>query len=136
MLLIGLSKFATWHNQLEVLPDLGSDTSSVWNFCSLSSDIVSRGNQWWCLDVGCFPRLVFRTNLKIVWYLLICIKDPSDISLTSISAQSERGQDLGGQFHHTSHCVELWSLRCKVVSLHHKVDSPQSTFCIKQFKTI
>ena len=93
-------KFATWHNQLEVLPDLGSDTSSVWNFCALSSDIVSGGNQWWCRDIGCFLRLVLRTNLKIFWHPLICIKDPSDIPLTSISLQSERGRDLGRQFHH------------------------------------
>ena len=32
-------------------PDLGSDASSVWNFCSCSSDVISRGNKtikWWC----------------------------------------------------------------------------------------
>ena len=31
-------------------PDLGSDASSVWNFCSCSSDVISRGNKtkkWW-----------------------------------------------------------------------------------------
>ena len=28
-------------------PDLGSDTSSVWNFCAHFSDAVSRGSQWW-----------------------------------------------------------------------------------------
>ena len=28
-------------------PDLGSDTSSVWNFCAFFSDVLSRGNQWW-----------------------------------------------------------------------------------------
>ena len=28
-------------------PDLGSDTSSVWNFCAHSSDIILRGNVWW-----------------------------------------------------------------------------------------
>ena len=27
-------------------PDLGSDTSSVWNFCSRFSDVIPRGNQW------------------------------------------------------------------------------------------
>ena len=27
-------------------PDLGSDASSVWNFCARSSDVISRGNQW------------------------------------------------------------------------------------------
>ena len=28
-------------------PDLGSDTSSVWNFCARLSDVISRGNHWW-----------------------------------------------------------------------------------------
>ena len=28
-------------------PDLGSDFSSVWNFCTFFSDLISRGNQWW-----------------------------------------------------------------------------------------
>ena len=28
-------------------PDLGSDASSVWNFCTFFSDLISRGNQWW-----------------------------------------------------------------------------------------
>ena len=28
-------------------PDLGSDTSSVWNFCARASDVISPGNQWW-----------------------------------------------------------------------------------------
>ena len=28
-------------------PDLGSDSSSVWNFCARFSDVIWRGNQWW-----------------------------------------------------------------------------------------
>ena len=28
-------------------PDLGSDTSSVWNFCANFSDVISRANQGW-----------------------------------------------------------------------------------------
>ena len=28
-------------------PDLGCDTSSVWNFCACSSDVISWGNKWW-----------------------------------------------------------------------------------------
>ena len=41
-------------------PDLGSDTSSVWNFCARSSDVISWGNQWWVAsrNVGCFHRLI------------------------------------------------------------------------------
>ena len=29
-------------------PDLGSVTSSVWNFSARFSDVISQGNQWWC----------------------------------------------------------------------------------------
>ena len=44
VLLIGWSKF--WTNQTHY-PDLGGDASSVWNFCSRFSDVISWGNQWW-----------------------------------------------------------------------------------------
>ena len=27
--------------------DLGTDTLSVWNFCTCSSDVILQGNQWW-----------------------------------------------------------------------------------------
>ena len=49
VLLIGWIKFPTWQDQSEALPrcDLGYiDTSSVWNFCPLFSDVIWRGNQW------------------------------------------------------------------------------------------
>ena len=33
-------------------PDRGSDTSSVWNFCARSSDVISaRGNHWWRREI-------------------------------------------------------------------------------------
>ena len=43
-------------------PDLDSDTSSAWNFCGRSSDVISRGNQVWRreISVGCFLRLWTR----------------------------------------------------------------------------
>ena len=44
VLLIGWSKFSA--NQ-EHYPDLGSDTSSVWNFCARFSDVISRGDHQW-----------------------------------------------------------------------------------------
>ena len=28
-------------------PHLGSDISSVWNFCACFSDVISWGNRWW-----------------------------------------------------------------------------------------
>ena len=45
VLLIGWIKFPTWQDQSEALPrsDLGYiDASSVWNFCSIFSDIICR----------------------------------------------------------------------------------------------
>ena len=38
-------KFAS--NNQKHYPDLGSDASSVWNFCTCFSDVISRGNWWW-----------------------------------------------------------------------------------------
>ena len=34
-------------SQSQALPKLGSDTSSVWNFCAQFSDVISRENQRW-----------------------------------------------------------------------------------------
>ena len=42
VLLIGLRKFPGMTKE-EHYPDLGNDTSSVWNFCSRSSEVISRG---------------------------------------------------------------------------------------------
>ena len=33
-------------------PQLGTDTSSVWNFCTHFSDAISQGNQWWCPEIS------------------------------------------------------------------------------------
>ena len=40
-------------------PDMGSDASSVWNFCARFSAVISRGNQWWVAsrNVGCFLKI-------------------------------------------------------------------------------
>ena len=34
---------------------VSSDTSSVWNFCVRSSDVISLGNQWCCHQMSAFP---------------------------------------------------------------------------------
>ena len=31
-----------------------ADTSSEWNFCASSSDVISRGNQWWHRHISSF----------------------------------------------------------------------------------
>ena len=59
-------------------PDLVSDTSSVWNFCARFSNVIWRGNQWWChqmsftgkpvvatWNVGCFLRLMSRQRARM-----------------------------------------------------------------------
>ena len=41
--------------------DLGSDASSVWNFCACFSDFVSWGNQWWhCVMSAVFSDYTVR----------------------------------------------------------------------------
>ena len=48
LLLIGWSKFPPrYTTNQNHYSDLGSDASSVWNFCARFSDVISRGNQWW-----------------------------------------------------------------------------------------
>ena len=39
-------KFASTNQKHKQYPDLGSDTSSVWNFCTRFSDVILRGSQW------------------------------------------------------------------------------------------
>ena len=43
------SKFLT--NQKHY-PDLGSEASSVWDFCACFSDIITQGNHQWCLEMS------------------------------------------------------------------------------------
>ena len=46
-------------------PDLGSDASSVWNFCTCFLDLISQGNQRRHREVSSyFLRLYALTNLK------------------------------------------------------------------------
>ena len=62
VLLIGCSIFLT--NQKHYL-DLGSDMSSVWNFCSRSWDVISRENQCWCRKMSALFSRDRRTYLTI-----------------------------------------------------------------------
>ena len=53
-------------------PDLGSDTSSVWNFCACFSEVIWRGNSgsvakcWLFFQVNCW----FKIFPQLQWYLL------------------------------------------------------------------
>ena len=54
-----LSKFPRGRTNQNHYPELGSDTSSVWNFCARMSDVISWGKPVVASrNVGCFLRLV------------------------------------------------------------------------------
>ena len=43
-------------------PDLDSVPPSVWNFCSRFSDVISRENQWWRLEMSAFSQLLISES--------------------------------------------------------------------------
>ena len=45
--LLVVANFPREKTNQKVYSDLRSDVSSVWNFCTRSSDVILRGNQWW-----------------------------------------------------------------------------------------
>ena len=45
--LLVVANFPREKTNQKVYSDLRSDVSSVWNFCTRSSDVIPRGNQWW-----------------------------------------------------------------------------------------
>ena len=45
--------------------DLGSDASSVRNFCACFSDVISRGNQWWRRKMSAVFQGLVRNKLII-----------------------------------------------------------------------
>ena len=45
--------------------DLGSDTSSVWNFCGQFLDVILWGNQWWHLELSAvFSGQIMRVSIR------------------------------------------------------------------------
>ena len=52
-------------------PDLGTDTSSVWNFCTRFSNVISRGNQWWRREMSAvfsgYGKKRTVNSLNITW---------------------------------------------------------------------
>ena len=58
-------------------PDLGSDTSSVWNFCACFLHVISRGNRWWRRKISAvFPGYLRFANWNTdssVCYLTDCV---------------------------------------------------------------
>ena len=55
-----------------------NDTSSVWNFCTRFSDVISRGNQWWrrvmsAVFSGCFLIHWKETSKRLTgWAIWVC----------------------------------------------------------------
>ena len=68
LLAVPREKFASTNQKH--YPDLGSQTSSVWNFCARSSDVVSRGNQWWHRE----SRLLFDATKNGSWSSLTVLQ--------------------------------------------------------------
>ena len=67
VLLIGWTKFPRGRTNRKHDPDLGSDTSSVWNFSAVVSQIyvISRGNRWWLHEMSAvFPSYADRKPMK------------------------------------------------------------------------
>ena len=68
-----LGRASDWLNQFVanqmLYPDLGSDASSVWNFCTRFSDVITPGNQWWCRKMSAvlsgylFAKIHWKTSL-------------------------------------------------------------------------
>ena len=57
--------FPSAHDQSEALPRSGYwHASSVWNFCSHFSDVISQGNQWWCWKMSA----VFSGYLTVIQF--------------------------------------------------------------------
>ena len=63
-------------------PDLGKDASSVWNFCTRFSDVISRGNRLWRLDVSS----VFSGYLLLFIKIKTIIKK-RDVGVSIVSAR-------------------------------------------------
>ena len=64
-------------------PDLGSDSSSVWNFCARFSDVIWRGNLVVELpNVGCFLRPTYKATFSRVQTFFFSINDLLIITLT------------------------------------------------------
>ena len=81
MLLIGWSKFLSYTTNQKHYPDLGSDASSVWNFCKRYSDVIWRENQWWPLEMSAVSQTISTHFTRIsfplveIWrtYCLNCL---------------------------------------------------------------
>ena len=68
--MIEWTKFSTNHKHF---PNLGSDSSSVWNFCAHFSDVILWGNQWW--------RRQMSAVFSSLW--CACVKFASDLVVIS-----------------------------------------------------
>ena len=76
--LIGYGKFLA--NQTH-LPDLGSVASSVLNFCTRSSDVISQGPQKWRREC----RLFSQAKAHAWYFLLAAVASTSSSSSSSVS---------------------------------------------------
>ena len=102
VLLIGWIKFPT--NQRHC-PDLASDTSSVWNFCTHFSDVILRGNHPWSRDMSA----VFSgcKNPRFVNFLFPCARVASSLAvhaavlIISCACYLHRSQEIAFRYQGT-----------------------------------
>ena len=96
MLLIGRAMRETYFNQSEASTTrilVGSDASSVWNFCARLSDVISRGNYHWIVasrNVGCFLRLrTYKIDIFLAKACFLSWTSPRIISLPNYEKKME-----------------------------------------------
>ena len=103
MLLIGRAMRETCFNQSEASTTrilVGSDASSVWNFCARLSDVISRGNYHWIVasrNVGCFLRLrTYKMDIFLAKACFLSWTSPRIISLPNYEKKNGKfGQNHG-----------------------------------------
>ena len=96
-------------------PDLGSDTSSVWNFCACSPDVISQENHWWRREMSAF--LGFRRSwchfVTLDLHLSITVRNLALVNLPHLQQLPKKQT-----FWCDSGWVVGWFLASEIKSLH------------------
>ena len=106
--------------------DLESETSSVWNLCALSSDIISQGNQPWRREIRLFSQAVEEPRVVVFWaYVGFCFLSRQK------NFQNWFLQEKKILFRRVSISLELCKL-CEICRRNHTsfVKVPHRTLCV------
>jgi len=77
-------------------PDLGSDTSSVWNFCVRFSDVISRGKQWWRREMS---AVFSGYRRKVFWGSYCWFARGVTAAMLVVSQEQKHFSPLGTKLH-------------------------------------